>query len=106
MLAHSSVLWMIECQVEYILSTISTMAATHIKSVEARWDRTRDFQEKMGTWTLNKNFSTSCKSWYKNKDGKNFVLWPSNLLHYWWMTYKPNLLEDYKLEFFKEYFSS
>ena len=35
---------MIECQVEYILSTISTMAATHIKSVEARWDRTRDFQ--------------------------------------------------------------
>lgn len=77
----------VQIQVEYIVQTIS-------------------FQTKMGEWTLNKNFSTSCKSWYKNRDGKNFVLWPSNLLQYWWMTFSPNLLENYKLDFFKEYFST
>ena len=64
----------------------------------------REFQHKMGQWTLNKNFSTNCRSWYKNKDGINFVLWPSNLLQYWWMTAKPQLLEDYKIEFEEEYY--
>jgi len=105
-LAHSSVLWMIECQVDYIIMTIQSMANLHLKSVEVRRDKTEDFQEKMGQWTLNKNFSTTCKSWYKNKDGKNFVLWPSNLLQYWWMTFKPDILNDYKIEVFNEYFST
>ena len=103
-LAHSSVLWMIECQVEYIIQTINTMSSLHIKSIDVRRDKTDEFQDKMGQWTLNKNFSTSCKSWYKNKDGKNFVLWPSNLLQYWWMTFTPNILHDYKVEHFSEYF--
>ena len=95
-------LWQIECQVEYIVQTLVTMDKLGIRSVEPRRDKTDEFQEKMSKWTLNKNFSTSCKSWYKNKDGKNFVLWPSNLLQYWWMTFRPNLLEDFKLEYFKE----
>jgi len=104
-LAHSSVIYMIECQVDYVIKSINLMANLHIKSMEPRRDKTEDYQEKMGTWTLNKNFSTNCKSWYKNKDGKNFVLWPSNLLQYWRMTFSPNLLEDYKLDFFTDYFS-
>ena len=29
----------------------------------------------------------------KNKDGINFVLWPSNLLQYWCITATSNLLE-------------
>ena len=101
-MVDSTVLWQIECQVEYIVQTLVTMDKLGIRSVEPRRDKTDEFQEKMSKWTLNKNFSTSCKSWYKNKDGKNFVLWPSNLLQYWWMTFRPNLLEDFKLEYFKE----
>ena len=45
------------------------------------------------------------RSWYKNKDGVNFVLWPSNLLQYWWMTAKPNLLDDFKIGFEPEYYN-
>ena len=102
-LAHSSLVWMIECQVEYIMQTIQKMGELHIRTVEPRHDKTKQFQSKMGEWTKNKNFSTSCRSWYKNKDGVNFVLWPSNLLQYWWMTAKPNLLEDFKIGFEPEY---
>ena len=32
-LAHSSVIWMIECQVEYIVQTITSMANLNIRSV-------------------------------------------------------------------------
>ena len=104
-LAHSSLVYMIECQVGYIMQTIQKMAELHIRTIEPRKDKTRDFQNKMGEWTKNKNFSASCRSWYKNKDGINFVLWPSNLLQYWWMTAKPNLLEDFKIVFDSEYYN-
>ena len=104
-LAHSSLVYMIECQVGYIMQTIQKMAELHIRTIEPRKDKTRDFQNKMGEWTKNKNFSASCRSWYKNKDGINFVLWPSNLLQYWWMTAKPNLLEDFKVVFDSEYYN-
>ena len=68
-LAHSTVIWMIECQVEYIMESIKMMSQLHIRTVEPRLDKTREFQEKMTDWTLRKNFSTNCKGWYKNKDG-------------------------------------
>ena len=104
-LAHSSLIFMIECQVEYIMQTIQKMAELHIVTIEPRQDKTRQFQSKMGEWTKNKNFSTACRSWYKNKDGVNFVLWPFNLLQYFWMTGKPNLLNDFKIGFEPEYYN-
>ena len=45
-----------------------------------------------------------CRSWYKNSKGINFILWPVNLLQYWWMTRLPDLLNDFKLAFDKAYF--
>ena len=44
------------------------------------------------------------RSWYKNSQGINFILWPVNLLQYWWMTRVPDLLNDFKLTFDKAYF--
>ena len=73
-LAHSSLIFMIECQVEYTIQTIQEMAELHIVTIEPRHDKTRQFQSKMGEWTKNKNFSKGCRSWYKNKRGVNFVL--------------------------------
>ena len=74
----------------------------------------------MGDWTQGRNFSTQCRfiyairlylspcalcrSWYKNSQGINFILWPVNLLQYWWMTRVPDLLNDFKLTFDKAYF--
>ena len=103
-LAHSSLVFMIECQVEYIIKSVHKMASLHVRSIESRTDRTNTYQEQMGEWTKTKNFSASCRSWYKNKNGVNFVLWPSNLFQYWWMTAEPNLLDDYKLTFEPEYY--
>ena len=44
------------------------------------------------------------RSWYKNSKGINFILWPVNLLQYWWMTRVPDLLNDFKLTFDKAYY--
>ena len=75
----------------------------------------------MGDWTQGRTFSTQCRfmpsvfihlhvhcamcrSWYKNSQGINFILWPVNLLQYWWMTRVPDLFNDFKLTFDKAYF--
>lgn len=103
-LAHNSLVYMIECQANYILQTIEKMAELRIQTIEPRNDRTLDYEKKMTDWTQTKNFSTSCRSWYKNSKGINFILWPTHLLQYWWMTWKPDILNDYKVTFEKEYF--
>merc|ERR1712156_1049935 len=103
-LAHSSLIYMIECQVNYILQTMEKMADLKVDTIEPRQDRTLNFQDKMGEWTKGRNFSTQCRSWYKNSNGINFILWPVNLLQYWWMTLVPDLLNDFKLTFDKAYY--
>jgi len=103
-LAHSSLVFMVECQVDYIVQTVEKMAALKIKSLEPRQDCTLDFQAKMSLWTQGRNFSTECRSWYKNSQGINFILWPVNLVQYWWMTRSPDLLHHYRLTFGQEYF--
>merc|ERR1712181_27474 len=103
-LAHSSLIYMIECQVNYIIQTMEKMAELKVNTIEPRQDRTIDFQSKMGDWTQGRNFSTQCRPWYKNSQGINFILWPVNLLQYWWMTRVPDLLNDFKLTFDKAYF--
>jgi hypothetical protein len=94
-LAHTSVLLMIECQVTYIMDCLKQMLEFNILTIEVKKDRTWAFRETMDKWSLTRNFTGNCRGWYKNKDGLNFVLWPSNVTHYWWVTRKANLLRDY-----------
>ena len=43
------------------------------------------------------------RSWYKNSQGINFILWPVNLVQYWWMTRRPDLLHHYRITWSHEY---
>lgn len=97
-LAHNSVLFMIECQVDYIMDCIKQMLNHNVQAIDVKTESTLEFRKQMDAWSLTRNFSsTSCQGWYKNKDGINFILWPSNLIHYWLITRKAHLLQDYWL---------
>ena len=98
-LAHNSVIFMIECQVDYIMSCLEQMNQNEISSIEVKVHKAQEFRQQMDEWTKSRNFLGNCRGWYKNKDGINFILWPSNLFHYWWITYKADLLQDYRIEF-------
>ena len=93
--AHTSVIFMAECQVQYIMKCLKQMLKHNIKAVEVRQDKTQNYREEMDEMSSKLNIQGSCKGWYKNKDGINFILWPSHLLHYWWITLKVKLLENY-----------
>eukprot|EP01063_Lacrimia_lanifica_P012813 TRINITY_DN1951_c0_g1_i3.p1 TRINITY_DN1951_c0_g1~~TRINITY_DN1951_c0_g1_i3.p1 ORF type:complete len:553 (+),score=181.33 TRINITY_DN1951_c0_g1_i3:102-1760(+) len=99
-LAHNSVLFMIERQATYILDCLRQMARGGVVAVEPLEARAEAWQQRMSEMSQSRNFvSTACQGWYKNADGGNFILWPSNLVHYWWLTRKVDLLRDYAMTF-------
>ncbi|RIW28969.1 NAD(P)/FAD-dependent oxidoreductase [Bacillus salacetis] len=77
-LGHSSVIVMIEAQVEHILKTLKHMKKQKLKTIEPRPDAQERFiketnQLMEGTvWT-----SGGCNSWYLDETGRNSTLWPS-----------------------------
>ena len=73
------------------------MLCHNIQAIEVKAETAFEFRCKMDLWSLTRNFTGACRGWYKNKDGLNFILWPSNLIHYWWITKKASLLEHYWL---------
>ena len=97
-LAHNSLVFMAECETNYIMDVLNQTMSTDIDSVDVRKNVTESFGKEMQELTSEMNFSGGCRSWYRRKtDGKNIILWPSNLYHYWWITRKANILRDYKI---------
>ncbi|TXH05346.1 MAG: NAD(P)/FAD-dependent oxidoreductase [Nevskiaceae bacterium] len=77
-LGHSSMVYMIESQIAYIMDALKTMQRQSLASVEvqpqAQADYNRGLQAKLGhaVWNVG-----GCKSWYIDpKSGKNVTLWP------------------------------
>jgi cyclohexanone monooxygenase len=76
-LGHSSMVFIIESQIAYILSALKQMDARGIATVEPRKDAqdawNRDIQRRMRrtVWSTG-----GCASWYLDEHGRNTTLWP------------------------------
>nr|WP_295784468.1 NAD(P)/FAD-dependent oxidoreductase [Rhodoferax sp.] len=85
-LGHNSIIFMIECQVDYVVRALQTLRDRKQSVLQLRADVQRDdyaaIQKKMkGTvW------SSGCKSWYQHADGHIDTLWPGYTWEYWLKT--------------------
>ncbi len=76
-LGHSSMVFMIESQVEYLRDAVRTMAAHRYAAVEPtpaatrRWNDGLQRRMRRTVWS-----SGGCASWYLDEHGRNTVLWP------------------------------
>jgi cation diffusion facilitator CzcD-associated flavoprotein CzcO len=76
-LGHSSVVYMLEAQIEHVLDAVRYMTSHGVVSIEARPEAqasyVADVDKRMrGTvWTLG-----GCQSWYLDDTGRNSTLWP------------------------------
>ncbi len=76
-LGHSSMVYMIESQVAYVLDAVKQMKANAWGAVDVKPQRqaafNADLQQKLqrAIWS-----SGGCKSWYVNEQGRNTTLWP------------------------------
>ncbi|KAG0226028.1 hypothetical protein BGW42_003947 [Actinomortierella wolfii] len=74
-LGHNSVLFMIEAQVDYAIQTISYMMRHHVQTFTVKKQACDDFMDELDKRMQNMVWSSACRSWYQNDEGRVTALW-------------------------------
>jgi cation diffusion facilitator CzcD-associated flavoprotein CzcO len=76
-LGHSSIVFMIESQVNYIMGALKTMKAKGLKSLDVKRDVMHRYNDKLQGKIKGAVWSQGgCSSWYMDEHGRNTTLWP------------------------------
>jgi cation diffusion facilitator CzcD-associated flavoprotein CzcO len=86
-LGHNSVVFMIECQIRYLLGALRYMDRHNVAVLEPTPAAQRQYvaavdEQMAGTVWLR----GGCQSWYQDATGRVSTLWPSYTWSYWWST--------------------
>jgi cation diffusion facilitator CzcD-associated flavoprotein CzcO len=75
-LGHSSMVYMIESQINYSLQAIRAMREQNLRIIDPRRDLQTRFNAGIQRQLNHSVWSSGCTSWYLDKNGKNTTLWP------------------------------
>jgi cation diffusion facilitator CzcD-associated flavoprotein CzcO len=75
-LGHSSMVFMIESQLAYVMDAIREMDEREIASVEVRPAAVEAFNAELQAKMPGTVWATGCGSWYLDARGRNTTLWP------------------------------
>ena len=76
-LGHSSMVFIIESQIAYVLSALQQMGEREIATVETRPEAQQEWNQDLHKRMQRTVWSTGgCASWYLDAHGRNTVLWP------------------------------
>jgi hypothetical protein len=119
-LGHNSVVFMAECQVNYIVQVLQWMQQDKLKWVEVRPGALAAFNERLQQRLQHTVWLSGCQSWYLQALGdksatqgqqqggegaakiqqqqqqrqgarvETYVLWPWSTIRFWWETLRPN----------------
>ena len=81
-LGHNSLIFMIESQVHYIVECLKLLDKKRSKSMDVRPSELRRFNEELGRKLEHTVWTSGCKSWYTQEDGKNIAIWPGFSFRY------------------------
>ncbi|GBG30276.1 Dimethylaniline monooxygenase N-oxide-forming 3 [Hondaea fermentalgiana] len=99
-LGHNSIIAMIESQANYTTRMISEAIDNGIERVEVKPASVSKYYDWVWKKFEKRVWTKDCGSWYLNKDGKVFSLWPESTLTYFRMLDRaPSLLHDYDVAY-------
>jgi len=75
-LGHSSMVYMIESQVAYVMDAVKTMLRQKLSSVDVKPEVQATFNSGLQGKLSKSVWTSGCKSWYVDANGKNNTLWP------------------------------
>jgi cation diffusion facilitator CzcD-associated flavoprotein CzcO len=90
-LGHNSIIFMIECQTNYILDCIRQMDERSIDAIDLRRDAMEEFDSLVQRELAHTVWATTGKSWYKTDAGRITNNWSRSTISYWWNTRHANL---------------
>ena len=90
-LGHNSIIFMVECQVHYVVRCLRAMIAQSSQTIEVRQQATEQYDRMLQKRLSKSVWNASCNSWYKTADGAIINNWCGSALEYWYRTRRPNL---------------
>jgi cation diffusion facilitator CzcD-associated flavoprotein CzcO len=96
-LAHNSVVYMLESQMDYILACLQRLSRGEIRSMEVKKEIQDRFNTRMQNRLAKATWSKGCTSWYLTPAGKNVANWPGYSLEFRLKTRRPNW-DDYAVQ--------
>jgi cation diffusion facilitator CzcD-associated flavoprotein CzcO len=75
-LGHSSMVYMIESQLAYVMEALRHMDRHRADTLQVRTDAAQRFNAELDTRLARTVWNTGCASWYLDKTGHNAALWP------------------------------
>ena len=85
-LGHNSIVFMIECQVHYIVAALQLLRARKQTVLRLRPAAQAAQYQQVQHKMLRTVWSSGCTSWYQNADGRIDTLWPGFTWEYWLKT--------------------
>ncbi len=90
-LGHNSIIFMIECQVRYIIDCIEQLVARDLKYMDLRHDVMETYNARLQEELRATVWATTDRSWYKTADGTITNNWSGSTIRYWWRTRRADL---------------
>lgn len=75
-LGHSSMVFMIESQIAYVLDALATMERRGVGRIEVRREAVTAFNDEIQRRMEGTVWASGCASWYLDDKGRNTTLWP------------------------------
>ncbi|MGO9449816.1 MAG: flavin-containing monooxygenase [Candidatus Binataceae bacterium] len=85
-LGHNSIIFMIECQTNYILGCLEQMDSRGLASIDLRHEVMESFDARVQQELQRTVWAATGKSWYKTDDGRITNNWSGSAIRYWWET--------------------
>jgi len=85
-LGHNSIIFMVECQVRYVMQLLERLGRDEARHVVVRTDRMERFNEELQQALSKLVWNAGCKNWYTNDEGRQTNNWPHFTVGYWWQT--------------------
>jgi hypothetical protein len=90
-LGHNSILFMLECQVRYVMECIQALASRRLKSLDVRPQAMHTYNAWLNGILETSVWARTDKSWYKRADGRITNNWSGTTAAYWWRTRRADL---------------
>jgi cation diffusion facilitator CzcD-associated flavoprotein CzcO len=85
-LAHSSVVFMLEAQIDHVVGCLREAQRRRASSVEVDEVALRRWNEKLHRRLSRAVWASGCSSWYLDENGRNPTLWPGPTFEFWLRT--------------------
>lgn len=96
-LGHSSIVYMLESQIGYVMQCLATLERRRLASLEVRPEVQNRFNRWLQRQIRRSVWSQGCQSWYMTASGKQTNNWPGFTFIYRFLTRRPKL-RAYRLE--------